>query len=151
MRSSPHEARGCGFRKAPGSGVMTIGSVSGVPTAMAPSSTTNATRESPLIAVACATVAFSRKPLSAAPHVVENVPPYVDVRLVAVATTTGSGPGSVTTAIELESRAIADIVAVAAEPLALTGVAAGAGSAIGLRSVVDSTTTNWLGIGVATV
>src|SRR6185369_4724468 len=139
MRSSPHEACGCGLRPASGSGVMIIGSESGVPTATAPSSTMNATRESPLMAVACANVELRRKPLSATPHVVEKVPPYVDVRLVAVATTPGSGAGSAITAIELESRAIADIAETeAAEVLPLTGVAAGV--AMGLRSVVASTT-----------
>src|SRR6185503_20972836 len=106
MRSRPHEARGCGFWKAPGSGVIIIGSESGDPTAIAPSSTMNATRESPLIAIACVPVAFRRKPLSATLHVVEKVPPYVDVRLVAVATTPGSGAGSAITAA-LESIGIA--------------------------------------------
>jgi hypothetical protein len=71
-------------------------------------------------------------------HVVEKVPPYVDVKLVAVATTPGSGAGSATTAIELESRDIADIDVVAAEAFVLTGV--GAGLAIGVRSVVANTT-----------
>src|ERR1044072_6072785 len=138
MRSNPHEARGCGFWKAPGSGVMIIGSESGDPTAIAPSCTINATCESPLIAIACASVEFSLKPLSAALHVTEKVPPYVDVRLVAVATTPGSGAGSVITA-ELESTAIAIVAETeAAEPLLLTGVAAGV--ATGLRSVVANTT-----------
>src|SRR5215218_2601605 len=103
MRSSPHEARGCGLRLASGSGVMIIGSVSGVPTATAPSSTMNATRESPLIAVASAAVECRRKPFSATLQVLEKVPPYVDVRLVAVATTPESGTGSAITDVELES------------------------------------------------
>src|SRR6185369_10697605 len=129
MRSSPHDAWGCGFRSALGSGDMRIGSESGVPTAMAPSSVMNATFESPLIAIACDSVAFKRKPLSAALQVTENVPPYVDVNSVAVATTCGSGAGSATTATELESResAIAD------EAIAFIGVAAfgvGAGAAM---------------------
>jgi hypothetical protein len=76
--------------------------------------------------------------LSATLHVVEKVPPYVDVRLVAVATTPGSGAGSAITA-ELESTDIAIAVETeAAEAFPLKGVAAGV--AMGLRSVVASTT-----------
>jgi hypothetical protein len=99
----------------------------------------NATFESPLIAIAWASVAFSRKPLRAALHVTENEPPYVDVSSVAVATTCGSGAGSAATATELESRESADAV----EAIAFIGVAAfgvGAGAAMGLRSVVANTT-----------
>jgi len=60
---------------------------------------------------------------------------------VAVVTTCGSGAGSATTDVELESAAIAENEAV--EDCALLGVAdtgVGAGAAIGLRSVVASTT-----------
>ncbi len=86
---------------------MAIGSVSGVPTAIAPSCVMNATFESPLIAIACASVACRRKPLIATLHVTEKVPPYVDVRSVAVATTPGSGAGAATKDVELESEEIA--------------------------------------------
>src|SRR5262245_9394604 len=125
---------------------MPIGVESGEPTAIAPSSTMNATRESPLIAIACASVEFSRKPLSATLQVVEKVPPYVDVSAVAVVTTCGSGAGSVTKASELESIESADMVDIV-EVSALTAstgataFGAGAGAAMGLRSVVASTTT----------
>jgi hypothetical protein len=76
------------------------------------------------------------------------VPPYIDVRSVAVAITTGSGAGSATKDAELESTAnaalgSADIVEAVAVLMVLFGVVAtgvGAGSAMGLRSVVASTT-----------
>jgi len=67
------------------------------------------------------------------------VPPYVDVRYVADATTTGSGAGAATNIAELASEDIVE----RAEVCALTGIAAfgaGAGAATGLRSVVASTT-----------
>src|SRR5690349_4421623 len=118
---------------------MTIGSPSGVPTAMAPSCTMNATRESWLIAIACASVAFRRKPLSATPQVTEKVPPYVNVKSVAVATTCGSGAGSASTEVELESEEIAGAAIEACpflEEVGATGV--GEGSAMGLKSVVAS-------------
>ena len=64
-----------GSRRLSGSGVMAIGSASGDPTAIAPSCTTKATRESSLIAIASASVAFRRKPLSATLQVRLKVPP----------------------------------------------------------------------------
>jgi hypothetical protein len=96
----------------------------------------NATRESPLIAIACASVEFKLKPLSAALQVLEKVPPYVDVSAVAVETTVGSGAGSATTDAELESAENADMVDIVEVSglIASTGVAAfgvGAGAAIG--------------------
>ena len=142
MRSSPHEAWGCGFNSAFGSGVMTIGVESGDPTAMAPSSVMNATLESPLIAIACASVELSRNPLSAVPQVVVKLPPYVDVSALAVESTEGSGAGSDAKDSELESRVIADMVEVLAL-IVLVEVAvfdAGVAAATGLRSVVASTT-----------
>src|SRR5690349_7817046 len=117
MRSSP-QAYGRGFGSPVGSMFMTIGVESGDPTATAPSCTTNATFESPLIAIACASVAFKRKPLIAIPQVREKVPPYVVVRSVAVATTTGSGAGATAIGAELESRLIAET----ADVLALTSL-----------------------------
>src|SRR5689334_25436268 len=140
MRSRLHEAWGCGFKSAFGSMFMTIGSVSGVPTVTGPSCTTNATFESPLIAIACDSVAFKRKALIATPQVLLKVPPYVDVRSVAVATTCGSGDGSVATDVEFESSDVVDAAKVIwlVEVAVLDGV--GVGLAIGLRSVVANTT-----------
>src|SRR5688500_6188080 len=147
MRSRPHEAFGCGLSSTFGSGTMTIGSASGVPTAMAPSWTMNATRESPLIAIASASVECRQKPLSAELHVLEKLPPYVVVRSVAVPTTTGSGMGAATKDVELESTANVELdageIAKAVEGLALLGVVGtgvGTGSAMGVRSVDASTT-----------
>jgi hypothetical protein len=63
----------------------------------------------------------------------------VDVRKVAVATTCESGIGAATKDASFESRAIAE----AAEAERVLGVAAfgvGAGAAMGVRSVVASTT-----------
>jgi hypothetical protein len=106
-----------------------------------------ATRESPLIAIASASVECKRNPLSAVLHVLEKVPPYVAVRSVAVPTTTGSGIGAATNDVELESSADVELdageIVAAVEGLAVLGVVAtgvGAGSAIGLRSVDASTT-----------
>jgi hypothetical protein len=72
-------------------------------------------------------------------QVVEKVPPYVDVRLVAVATTVGSGAGAATKAAELESTASVEAVADGVN-LLFAAIGFGAGAAIGLRSVVASTT-----------
>jgi hypothetical protein len=102
------------------------------------------------MAIACPSVEFKRKPLIASLHVVLNVPPYVAVSSVAVSSTGSDAGASATSIIELDSKLIDDVDEVFAVFGAVaTGV--GAGAAMGLRSVVASTTIYRWGIGLGTV